>query len=1492
MLSFLFIAGVVVVSHTAVFQTSHAADPWYDNAWLFRRAITVTNPNASVLTNFQVEVALNSSNFSFSEVVPNGADIRITDISGVIQPHWIEKFNTVTQTGKIWVKVASIPASGSKTLYVYYGNPLAAQASDGTLTFPFFDDFDDGDAAGWTKNLVSEGFSSALNFYSGKVGILVQSVDYGNIRKQYTGTLVGKTVEGNLEYGFPNNGVPNSTSTSIGESFHPKLSVYVNDANMFSVGGVQWSAGTLPVNNLRRQIDNLFTLPAVNTPIFSYGIGDVVVNRISFPNASTVESALRADASSTWEGTATDAYTVSDLDNAFVVIGKQPESSVALGGGVAYNTWDWVRIREYAATEPTTSVGSVEAQRLQAQLQLDTSMPGAFNTQYTFTVTPNMPIPTGGSLDIVFPTAFTGRMSALTPSSVSIAAHAQVTATTSTINTGPRTIHLAFTSSAPIVAPIVITVGDGGGVQGDIRNPADGGPHTISFTSFDTGPSTLATGQLTMSTANWFNTSWLYRKSLHVNNAKVSSVLPTYQVQLRLNNTNFDFTHAQSAGQDLRFVTPTGTVLPYWVESYDNIGQTAVVWIKMTSIPANTEQMIFLYHGNPAAAAASNGFLVFDFFDDFEDNDVSDWTTYSATPGAITVVGGTVKINELQNTRAFFQKSYVGSLDGKALEGVIRYINPAIGEEYSPSLGYVVVASPTTQVMIAPRNYNAGLTPTDRLGTWRNSVRYEKLGTNYTTGEDIVYSLNLRSNYFIAQTRRYVNAAWDIFDTNLYDQSQISTRSVHFGKRAWSNPSLDLNTGPLAEHQWKSVRLRDFVYFEPATLLGAEETNSLPEQPTQLFINTAVDGADTQAPDPLNLTTKNLVISAIFQAALTLEQGTQYDYQVATDAGFTTIVDSASLSTLTTFLNDNVRSEDIALTAASLNFNTDYYLRLRFYDALGHVSPYTSTLNFKIPDLAAPTISSLTPANLSIGIAANTAISFDATDTSGGINNASLSVTVNGTPAITGGVCQAGFSCSITGIPNGIHVSVTPTTPFAGGSNNTVSISVADNLANVQNATTTFDVTATAVGGPSQYMTAYLLLQMTSPSNQNILNQMFGVAGVDTALGFRCGNNTRESLEQCDGIDLAGETCAGQGYASGMLRCNAKCNFDTSSCSVSATSAGVIAATPPSDLESDAQGALSLMLKQQKEELTTKLETIYTKEKELLKKILIRHVDNEQDLKDFLKTVDCQLIRDYTKYHVFARSAAYDELRSYLFTRAEFVKFTLCIFNIDLISGDTHATFTDTSKQEWYQKYLDTAYALGIISGYGDKSFKPDQKITKAELLKILLKASKAPINDLQKAFIDVPEFAWFYPFVVAARTLDLVPAEVIKDAQGHDVEVFYPYRNDYTFGTILDVMDVLHVTEKGVITYADAVLEDQVASYITTFSEPEIADRLEEEHYAISPQQEAVYQEIIQEKLEIQTRESQLKREFDAAHIEWQPIIVSPTDNTMSGTSLMDSVR
>ena len=108
----------------------------------YKRQITVTEQSGNDLTDYQVLIELNSTNFDFSHANSDGSDVRFHDGNNLLN-YWIEKWNSVNQEAKIWVKVPSIPTNSSVSFHMYYGNPNAVSASNGEDTFEFFDDFED-----------------------------------------------------------------------------------------------------------------------------------------------------------------------------------------------------------------------------------------------------------------------------------------------------------------------------------------------------------------------------------------------------------------------------------------------------------------------------------------------------------------------------------------------------------------------------------------------------------------------------------------------------------------------------------------------------------------------------------------------------------------------------------------------------------------------------------------------------------------------------------------------------------------------------------------------------------------------------------------------------------------------------------------------------------------------------------------------------------------------------------------------------------------------------------------------------------------------------------------------------------------------------------------------------------------------------------------------------------------------------------------------------
>lgn len=95
---------------------------WYNVSWPHRTPVTVYNPSSGPLTDFQVQIPLNSDNFDLSLTLSDGSDLRVTSDDGVtLIPFWIELWDQVNDTASVWVKAPSIPVD-SIQVYFYYGN--------------------------------------------------------------------------------------------------------------------------------------------------------------------------------------------------------------------------------------------------------------------------------------------------------------------------------------------------------------------------------------------------------------------------------------------------------------------------------------------------------------------------------------------------------------------------------------------------------------------------------------------------------------------------------------------------------------------------------------------------------------------------------------------------------------------------------------------------------------------------------------------------------------------------------------------------------------------------------------------------------------------------------------------------------------------------------------------------------------------------------------------------------------------------------------------------------------------------------------------------------------------------------------------------------------------------------------------------------------------------------------------------------------------------
>jgi len=158
--------------------------------------------------------------------------------------------------------------------------------------------------------------------------------------------------------------------------------------------------------------------------------------------------------------------------------------------------------------------------------------------------------------------------------------------------------------------------------------------------------------------ANWWNTSWVYRKPINITENSGSN-LTDYQILVTVDTQILiSASKMRSDCGDIRFIdSDNSTNLSYWIESGINTSSTKI-WVKVPSISANSTKIIYMYYGNPSATSISNGTATFDFFDDF-DPDKNTWTIVSGTWSNVNGYQGNSK-KGIHNGTPGYRKSLAG----------------------------------------------------------------------------------------------------------------------------------------------------------------------------------------------------------------------------------------------------------------------------------------------------------------------------------------------------------------------------------------------------------------------------------------------------------------------------------------------------------------------------------------------------------------------------------------------------------------------------------------------------------------------------------------------------------------------------------------------------------------------------------------------------------------------------------------------------------------
>lgn len=128
----------------------------------------------------------------------------------------------------------------------------------------------------------------------------------------------------------------------------------------------------------------------------------------------------------------------------------------------------------------------------------------------------------------------------------------------------------------------------------------------------------------------------------------------------------------------------------------------------------------------------------------------------------------------------------------------------------------------------------------------------------------------------------------------------------------------------------------------------------------------------------------------------------------------------------------------------------------------------------------------------------------------------------------------------------------------------------------------------------------------------------------------------------------------------------------------------------------------------------------------------------------------------YAKKVINGYSDGFFKPENYI-NRVESLKIILQALKIDISENFNNLPFSDIENNAWYAKYINTAVSKGIISGYPNGTFKPNNNINRAEICKIIFKSGNIePPLPSNSPFTDVKLDSWYAKYVIKAYELNM----------------------------------------------------------------------------------------------------------------------------------------
>ena len=301
------------------------------SAWKYYLPITVANNTFANLSDYQVKVTVNTATpIAAGKMISTGDDIRFIDGASCNNlNYWIESGMNSANT-VIWIKLPTLPATANRVINMYYGNVLAPTASNGDSTFLIFDDFlgTSLNTAKWQTVITGTG---SVNVSGGN--LVCTTTAEANIRSKasFASPIV---LEANMAYisgSWESLAIlNNNTKDGYGEWMGNVLTSGSNTMYF----GLTFTPANPACDNYTAHTYNTYSNPGTLTGLWQVSWPSSNVQSASWPGGSYSYSYQSATLASTVQ----------------VAVGQ-------MCGANGSMSVDWIRARNYAAAEATTTNG-------------------------------------------------------------------------------------------------------------------------------------------------------------------------------------------------------------------------------------------------------------------------------------------------------------------------------------------------------------------------------------------------------------------------------------------------------------------------------------------------------------------------------------------------------------------------------------------------------------------------------------------------------------------------------------------------------------------------------------------------------------------------------------------------------------------------------------------------------------------------------------------------------------------------------------------------------------------------------------------------------------------------------------------------------------------------------------------------------------------------------------------------------------------------------